>query len=163
MKRFLISGITLVACLVMFAACGDDDDPIEQVTEQLIGSMDADIDGTAWSADAPGAVRSNGATVITGVTTDQTRTIILTANGTTQGNYDFTIASPSGGALVRIVTNNDTTQYVPVSGNFEITSLSTSNNRLSGTFSFDAFSLSVPIDTVSITNGTFNNVLFTDQ
>lgn len=165
MKRVLLTGLVLFLGLTVITSCGkdDDDDPVATIKEQLIGSMSADLDGVSWSADAPGAVRTNGTIVLTGITTDQSKTIILTANGTTTGTYNFTLPNLGGGALIRIATSTDTTEYAATSGSMDISSLNTTNTRLSGTFSFSGLSISLPLDTIDVTSGTFTNVLYTDQ
>ena len=158
MKRSI--KLYLASALVFFAitACQDDDGGI---IETLVGSMEAKVDGADFEANAPAAVISNGNIVITGIKTSNNERIVLTAFGTTAGNYDFSPLNLNGGAVYTIEVDTTTTNYIPLQGNFNISSINSSNNRMSGTFSFTAFSGLT--DSVVITDGEFDNINYTNQ
>lgn len=142
MKKVFFASVLLISTFIL-QGC---------TTEDLVGSMSANIDGTTWNASAPGGTVQQGRLVITGI--GNNRNISVTIDGQAVGTYTIGIQS-SNAILYTPDVNTPQTSYVSISGVISITSIA--NNRVTGTFN------AVTQGTggqVQLTNGTFSNIIY---
>jgi len=155
--KFCIASLCLSAMLV--TGCSKDS------TSVLSTKMSATVDGVAWSATVPLAVKSSYGFVITGTQASlagSTSTLVITLKGTTTGTYTL-IAT----------TNNCVATYTPsilaasdsyaslTSGTVNLTEINTTDKTITGTFSFPSCS-NTALKSVAITNGKFTDLKYTD-
>ncbi len=162
MKRInLIFGF-FVATLLFNVSCNKVAD-----ISTLLGKMSATIDGAAWSVSATdvssglsgvAALKSDEKFLVTGIDADG-KTVAVFIGGK-ETNKDYSLAPIDGDAvsLYKISSDADSSStYMSVSGTVRLTEFT--DKRISGTFSFTAKNTSN--ETVNITAGSFENVLYT--
>ena len=88
------------------------------------------------------------------------KSLSITIFGTTEGVYELNLTSTKVAAIYKESINMTTEDaYVSVTGEVELTKVSTSSKRVSGNFSFVV--VRNLTNTINITEGEFNNVLYT--
>ena len=147
--RFVNYAIFLMIFFV--TSCSDDNNPIDVLTSVF----SADVDGEEFKASTKFYNTDSGKLIITGQQLsgasiqDQ---IILTVAEQSEGTYPLS-ATELTTAIYKIGTDQSN-NYVGISGEIVITSFE--NNKVSGTFHFEA--AKNVSETISITNGTFTDV-----
>ncbi len=162
MKKIYTIMMTM-AVLFSFSSCDEDID-----IDTLLGKMSAQIDGVEWSVSATdvsnglggvAAIYAEEKFAITGTSTEG-KTIIIVINGINEATYDLSpLAGEANAATIYRVSVDDdaTNSYYSTLGSVTITEKT--DNRISGTFYFTA-AKSID-DIVQITNGNFENVVYT--
>lgn len=143
MKR-IFGCIALFSVIVLTSSCSK---------EQLLGTMNATIEGVAWSAGTPAGTIQNNRLVITGV--GQNQNITITVNAAAIGTYPIDVLNQTNYVTYTPDLNQPQGSYASVTGSITITSVG--SNRVSGTFNV---AVSNGSSTISITNGTFTNILY---
>lgn len=133
----------------------------------LSGNFKAKIDGTQWIANkGTGASRMQGIINITGYSTDK-KYITITLLDSGVHRYTLSDATPNAAAFIDSTqanpfafTTNQGTYPTQCGGEVNITSIDTTNKKISGTFSFKVFRM---IDDAgrNITEGSFTNLSYT--
>ena len=165
-KSISISLITGFIFMLMFAfSCKKK---VDEVKEQVIGSMKATISSTTWQAQEPIGKIQNGFLVITGLRLVGTakQSIIISTNAITVGAYDLN-KNPLNGTVTTntaiyspnsdsIASNGLKYNYTAYSGAINITAIA--DSRASGTFEFKCANLAS--DTIQISAGEFKNIYY---
>jgi len=147
-------GIFLIATL-LFAACSKDDG-----LSDLFPGMSAKIDGEQWSTITRVTVLENNKFVITG-TSATGKSLAITINGQTEGTYAVNLLSINKAVYKETVNTSTEDAFIAVSGEIVLTEVNTSDKKISGTFNFSVVRAN-PATTISITEGVFTNLKYTD-
>lgn len=149
-KYFIIVGVFLLS--IMLSQC-DKTDSI------LSAKMEAKIDNTEWKSITRVTNLIDDKFTITG-TSVSGEIISITVFGKTTGTYelkaDFT--SIEFAAFYKPDVSSTTENYVASSGIVEITEIDSENNKISGTFHFDAYKNLT--EKISITDGSFDDLKY---
>ncbi len=156
MKNAKICIGALLLSAVLFSCSLDD---AKEVLDEFVPDMTATIDGQEWKADLPAAQLKDGKFIITG-TAVSGKTLVITVNGTTADTYELGLTSAQCAAVYKESVNTSTEDaYLSVTGNVVLTSVNTTGQRLSGTFSFTVTrGIS---ETFTIANGVFDDIKYT--
>ncbi len=156
MKKNLLQITLFVSAIFLINnSCTKEDQ--EEVKEAVAGTMNADIAGVAWTADAPVGNVSSDRITVTGVGTK--KSIALTIEGVATGTYNISISSITGGVLVTNTDSATTKTYVSKSGKIVISDINTTSKRISGFYDFKAFSTNLK-DSVTVSSGQFTNLKY---
>lgn len=147
----LLSFVSIVSC----------DKSKDEIIEDAVGKLEANISGESWSANAPVAVITDSSIIITGIAQGE-KSIVLSAFGSGTGTYSLKPLDLKGTGIYKLTKDTTTTIYTAISGTLTISEKSTSSKRVSGSFFFDAYSID-PVDSVQVTNGVFENILFSQR
>ncbi len=141
MKKIIL-GLFLVASASVFQSCD---------TSEVLGTFTAQIDGVAWQAIAPSAVKTGGRFTISGLSAD--KEIFLHVGGITAGDYDASVLVGSFNPVVYTPNiKQPATTFVSTGGKITLTNVT--DKKVSGQFNVDMQSTS---STIKIT-GNFVNV-----
>lgn len=141
MKKIIL-GLFLVTSASVFESCD---------TSEVLGTFTAQIDGVAWQAVAPAAVKTGGRFTITGLSAD--KEILLHVGGITAGDYDASVLVGSLNPVVYTPNiKQPATTFVSTGGKITLTNVT--DKKVSGQFNVDMQSTS---STIKIT-GNFVNV-----
>jgi hypothetical protein len=125
--------------------------------------MAAKIDGKAWNTTFRETFKNNEGFVITGQQLNSsiiTSSLVIRIKGFTKGTYDALIINSASTAVYTPNIQELTKSFTSISGTVEITEVNTNDKTISGTFNFTCTNLSVPLVTMSITDGSFNDLLY---
>jgi hypothetical protein len=150
MKAFKVTVISILIAITLIGCTKD---------EIFSASMKARIDNQEWIAAVRVTVMESGKLIITGTSAGGS-VIIITVNGTDEGTYSLSAIplSTGFGALYKTTPSmSDDDAYISTSGQVVLTEVDTSGKRVSGTFSFN---VSRSSETISITNGTFTDLMY---
>ena len=129
------------------------------MTNSMMSSMTAKVDGVDWSADNAGALIQVDRIGISGLAADGS-IIILSLEDMGEGNYDLTQESLSAGAYNADSNGSENTFVSNASeeiGFVNITELNWQDSTISGIFSFVA-ARALPAGEVKIEEGKFENL-----
>ncbi len=141
MKK-LILGFFLTTSAFMFQGCD---------TSEILGTFTSQIDGTAWQAIAPAAVKAGGTFTITGLSAD--KQIVLHVGGIVNGEYDASVLVGNLNPVVYTPNiKQPQTTFVSTGGKITITNVT--DKKVSGQFNVDLQSTSATIKAT----GNFVNV-----
>jgi len=157
MKKLIsVLRVLSVVVLIIVASCKKD-------SNILTASMTAKINLNAWDASLRVTVLQGGNFIITG--TSLTGEIIeITTYGSAQGTYILQTLPPivQFTALYKEnATVLDQNAFAATSGQVFISKIDATEKKISGTFNFDARDLG--LNTVSITQGTFTDLIYTEN
>ncbi len=156
---FAVMAFVLVLSTVFIACDNDDDDDNNTVT--YYPSMSADVDGIAWNAITRVAVRDMGGFNITGTSLDGKVINLTTLTGDSIGTYVLNPPFSNHCGVIYKPTISSTNNYIGITATISITAVSSAAQRISGTFNFVA-QKSVT-ESVTVTNGTFTDIRYTNQ
>lgn len=140
--RKLTLGLLVSASAFLFQGCD---------TSEVLGTFTAQIDGTAWQAVAPAAVKAGGTFTITGLSAD--KQIVLHVGGITNGEYDASVLVGNLNPVVYTPNiKQPQTTYVSTDGKITITNVT--EKKVSGQFNVNMQGTS---STIKVT-GNFVNV-----
>jgi hypothetical protein len=152
-KAFLI----LLTVIVTIISCKKDSEG------NIIIGMGAKVDGDSWSALVPLAALYNNTFTITG-TSLTGKTIVVTIDGNSEGTYKLSVIPPAadcGCTYKKSLTSSQQDWYLSVSGTVTLTNVDVTAKKISGTFEFTVANSS--LETVTITNGVFNDLAYTEN
>jgi len=164
MKKLFSTLIIGMIILTLIISCKKKKD----IQEEIIGSMKATIDSTAWEAQEPVGKIQDGFLVISGLRLigGVKQSIVLSVNSAATGTYNLNkdplhppvttntaIYSPNADS-----TTNNPVKYTYTAYSGSIVVSSTASNRASGTFEFKCANSSA--DTIHVTSGVFNNIYY---
>jgi hypothetical protein len=151
-----------ILIILMFISCKKDDpQPTPGGGGPAPPVMTAMVDGEKWEAFSNNTkVTISDSTFMTGMTNDASViNIIINDQIITTGTYTFSGWAGHTAEFKSNVNSTDfwSTNHSMTSGTLEVTHVSTSSNRISGTFSFKAYN---PADNsyIEITDGKLSNV-----
>lgn len=166
MKQQLFLFITAITTLFLFQSCQKEisfDDDNNSVT----GDFRAKIEGSQWVANkGAGASRMQGLINISGYSTDKKYITITLADS---GVHRYTLSDATMNAAAYIdstlpnplaFTTNQGSYPTESGGEVNITSIDTTNKKMSGTFSFKVFRMTDGLSR-NITEGSFTNLSYT--
>lgn len=154
-KNILFITVCFSALFVTINSCTKEDK--EEVKEAVIGTMNADIAGVAWFADAPGGNVTTDRITVTGVSAK--KSIALTVEGAKTGTYIISISSISAAVLVANTDSASNKTYVSKSGTIVVSDINTTSKRISGSYNFKAFSTNLK-DSITVSSGQFTNLKY---
>ncbi len=172
MKNIKLLNILFITLLsISFVGCsGDDDSGTQSVNE---GELVATIDGDLYSAEGANAstILFNGTFNLTTTNPTTGETIIITVSNAAVGSFDLSNSANSlnGAAYTINGENAFLSNYEGGTGTINITKLDTENLLASGTFEFVGVreyvdtNGNIITETVTITNGEFNNLTLITQ
>jgi hypothetical protein len=143
-----------ILMIVMFA-CSDDNSG-----SLGLAGMSATIDGTSWETITRVTVLQDGRFVITG-TSVSGKILVITINGDREGTYELGLTSAACGAVYKeSATTSTEDAFVSVTGKVILTSVNSSQNKISGTFEFSLLRelTSTPM---TVSDGKFDNLFYT--
>lgn len=142
--------------IVVISSCSKDDD------SALPTKMSATIDNAEWSSITRVTVLKDNRFVITGTSLDG-KSLSITILGSTEGTYELSLNSVQFGAVYKESVSTSTDDaYAATSGEVVLTNIDTSSKEISGTFSF-VLRKSLTENSISVTEGTFTNLKYTEQ
>ncbi len=154
MKKSILAGLLAVTLLISFGC--KKDDPV------IAAGMTAKVAGNAWAADVATCSYSQtmNLTQITGMKGTMAEAIQLNLFGNTTGTYTISDSETSavGGYVLNATAEGFYSTIVadtPV-GQVVITEYDKTNNKVSGTFQFEAYNANG--DKIVITEGKFTKV-----
>ncbi len=149
--------ILFIAVLfVVVSSCSKDDD------SALPTKMSATIDNAEWSSITRVTVLTDKGFVITGTSLNG-KSLSITILGSTEGTYELSLNSVQFGAVYKESVSSSTEDaYAAISGEVVVTNVDTSSKEISGTFSF-VLKKSLAGESISVTEGTFTNLKYTEQ
>ena len=174
MKLFktVLSSIVVFAFITSVSSCKDKDDETATpsststtTTTTSTKSFNAMVDGTLFSIDATygyGTNPANNYTILINyfeANNSYSTSWALQFFGDTTGTYNFSTDFPVSGVAVCDYTFGEvgsTVTYEATSGAIVVTKVDTTNNVISGTFSFTGTSSTNT--TVTVTEGTFTDI-----
>ncbi|MES2837335.1 MAG: DUF6252 family protein [Bacteroidota bacterium] len=154
-KNLFLISLCFSALFLTTNSCTKEDQ--EEVKEAVVGTMNADIAGASWIADAPAGSVTTDRITVSGVGTK--KSIALTIEGVATGTYNISISSITGAVLVTNTDSASTKTYVSKSGKIIISDINTSSKRISGFYDFKAFSTNLK-DSVTVSSGQFTNLKY---
>ena len=158
--------LTLLAGLFL-TSCGDssDDDGPGDVLEGISGQVTATIDGESFTSFLALGADDEAGSGFTATSADYSITIVFTQT-LTAGTYTIVTNSEEDPddvivSLTRFQGNGAFQTFTGTTGSVTLTSVNTTSQTISGTFSFTATSIGqAESSTLSVTNGTFTNVSY---
>lgn len=151
MKKVL--SLLFLGLLIAFTSC--DEEAIENIEENVVGTLTCNFNGQTWEAQAPVAKAVDTAFVITGIKNSQSVVLAFKQKGV--ASHPVNNLAGYTAVFITNTANAGTTSHYAVSGTLEITEDNTSGKKVSGKFDFIAVKPSTG-DTVTISNGVFSNV-----
>ena len=148
-KKLLL--VLLAGVIILGSSC-------KETIEKLTGSMEATIAGSAWNATTQVGVQYSDYVTFYGFALDG-RKILISIKATTTGTYTF--SALEGAAQTYAIyfvskdeEGDDSKKYLTTQGSVTVSSIT--DNRISGTFNFQAANSLQ--DVIEITNGEFTNI-----
>ncbi len=153
--------ITIVVILI--TACNKDSKVNDIINPTA--SFTCKINGTTWTAITRVTRKESNKFIITGTGSLGNDVLNITTFGTEKKTY--TLMPIDGITEFSATFTNDTQNtdslYQAVTGTVVITSLDTVNKKISGTFQFRTSKVVNPLIIKEITNGSFNNLTYTES
>ncbi|KAF2507597.1 hypothetical protein E0W72_12025 [Flavobacterium arcticum] len=167
MKR-IKSLSTLLVLIVTLGFISCDTEPVDPVfldyepEVEEPASFQVDFSEQTYQATTTTVVMENGITTIAAVRASDGAVFTLVVPGTTAGTYSASVIAYAPGISGNQYTNMDGTN---ISGAVTFTAVNTTNNTISGTFSFTGYwsDASENLPSVEFTNGIFINLPFTSD
>ncbi len=152
-----------VAIAITVASCKKDSKVNDVVNPTA--SMSCKINGTQWTSISRVTVRQNNKFIISGTGSLGSDILNITTFGITPKTYNL---HPIDGiiefsATFTQDTNNQDSLYQAVYGTVTLTKVDTVNKKISGTFNFRMSKIIDPLIIKEITEGSFNNLSYSDQ
>ncbi len=150
-KNLLLIAITAILFSTFFTSCDKD--------SLNLASMSATVNDTDWKASVRLTVLDSANFLITG-TSLSGDVIALTVFGSTEGTYTLSLDSISAdfeGVYTNGVSLNDV--YTATNGEVVLSKVNTTDEKISGTFSFSA--MNPEGTTIEVKDGTFENLKYT--
>ncbi|GAB4452028.1 MAG: hypothetical protein Fur0028_07560 [Bacteroidales bacterium] len=127
-------------------------------------SFSCKINNVSWSAITRVTRKQGNTFVITGTGSLGNDVLNITTFGTNAQTYHL---DPINGqtqfsATFTMDTNNNDSLYQAVNGTVILTTVDTVNKKISGTFSFRSSKVISPLTIKDVTNGSFNNLTYTE-
>lgn len=126
-----------------------------------VNKLSAKIEGKSWNASLRVANLTSNVFVITG-TSLTGEVLVLTIVGDKPGLYEFSLTEYKCNATYKksALSTSPDDIFTSVSGKINLTKVDLVNKKISGTFDFTLARLA--LETVSISNGSFNDLEFTN-
>ncbi|MCF8296421.1 MAG: hypothetical protein K9J13_02655 [Saprospiraceae bacterium] len=150
-KRKIIFLAIFIISLFQFSCTKDK---IDDVTNNLIGTMECKVDNVSWKAGAPIGTINNNKLIISGL--EGKKNISLMFYGITVGDYTISVSQP-GTIYIENTDSTSTSTYAAYEGLIKLTKIDSENKKATGSFYFTAINPTSG-DTLSVTNGSFANV-----
>lgn len=175
MKNLFKNSVLLVVLMALFVVGCEKDENGNYV---INASMTATVDGKEWKSifrtteiDKTAEVPNIKIIGTSSFKADDAPTILLTANGTTEGTYNF---DPKAGAANCTVVykkkekadEKSADYYVAYKANINITKINTEDKKISGTFSAELCPADDPLNKdkkIVISNGKFSDLQYSEK
>lgn len=159
MKKITL--LLLVSGIIFSMSCKKD----TKITDIINpgASMKCNIGGASWSAVSRVTTKQGNKFIITGTGSMGSDVLNVTIFGATTGTYNLTTTLPIQTQMSGTFTKSTSTDslYTAYEGTATLSSVDTTNKKISGTFSFKAKNLSHPLlSNMIITSGTFTNLIY---
>lgn len=152
MKKFIV----FLGLFTLMFGCSKDNSNI------LSANMSAKIDQKDWNTLTRTTILNSGKFVITGVALDGSNLSITIFSDKT-GNYTVSTNQDACEAVYKkSVSTSTNDSYIALSGNVTLSVVDTSTKQISGSFNFTMIHSLTDSSTVSITDGKFTNLKYTD-
>ncbi len=159
---------TLLLLIVTFGFISCDTEPVDPVfldyepEVEEPASFKVSFGGDTYVASTTAVVMENGVTTISAVRANDGAVFTLVVPGTTAGTYNTSVIAYAPGTSGNQYINMNGTE---ISGSVTLAGISTTNNTISGTFSFTGYwsDASENLPSVEFTNGIFINLPFTSD
>lgn len=175
MKKHNLLTYLFIFCTALFTSCSDEFEPIDpaiQIPGDGGGStapvFSVDFNGSTFVASNYEAVITGGSIVVSGIRASNGDSVSFIVGGTTTGSYpannNIIIYQPAGTEYGYLGINPSDENLN--TGSIVITSINTTNNTISGTFSFTGYWSNFNEEGVlpiAFTNGVFNNIPYTSE
>ena len=158
MKKLSIIVVTILS----LTACKKDSKVNDIINPTA--SFSCKINNVSWSAITRVTKKQGNTFIITGTGSLGNDVLNITTFGTTAQTYhlDPINSQTQFSATFTMDTNNNDSLYQAVNGTVILTSVDTVNKKISGTFSFRSSKIINPLILKEITNGSFNNLSYTE-
>ncbi len=168
--KTIMKSITIgLVAIVLFGSC-------EKAKEIIpLPTMNATVDNEAWTANFIGGIHNKSGSpqnieIIGTPTLSETadKAIVLTVLGNTAGTYQFGIGTVSANCNVVYKKTSDAIEggdnyYAAYEATVTISEMNVEKKTLSGSFSAKCINTALVPDEIIITNGTFKNVIYTEE
>jgi|YNPMSStandDraft_2_1061718.scaffolds.fasta_scaffold07381_4 hypothetical protein len=156
------NAILIVISIILLTNCKKDS-KINDIVNPT-ASFTCKINGTTWTAITRVTRKESNKFIITGTSSLGSDALNIVTFGTEKKTYNL---SPIDGKTEFSATFTNDTQitdslYQAVNGTVTITSLDTTNKKISGTFQFITSKIVNPLIIKEITSGSFNNLTYTE-
>jgi len=162
MRKFIIL-TTIILVNLSFFSCEEAKDALP------IGKMEASIDGVAWEAITRVAILESGFYSLTGTSTNGD-IISIVIYGTTTGTYELDVSMSDVDAKVAgfykpAAAASESDNYIITKATVILSEVNTGDKKISGTFELEVSKLegTTSLDTKEITNGSFEDVKYTES
>ncbi|MCX7863113.1 MAG: DUF6252 family protein [Bacteroidales bacterium] len=156
------TSIIIFASIIAFSSCKKDS-KINDIVNPT-ASFTCKINGTQWTAITRVTRKENNKFIITGTGSLGSDVLNITTFGIEKKTY--TLSPVDGKTEFSATFTNDTqttdSLYQALYGTVAITALDTVNKKISGTFQFRTSKIINPLIIKEITNGSFNNLTYTE-
>jgi hypothetical protein len=156
--------LSITALLILTYSCTKEN--AEEIAPLISSSsMTAKVASTDWSAITRVTKHYSNLDmfVITGTSTDG-EILAITVKGDQVGTYSSTTSMDSLNAQVGAVWKPSTSEnYVSKSGTVKISEINTNDLKISGTYSFEVVNSTNINDIISITEGQFENLKYSES
>jgi len=127
-------------------------------------SFSCKINNVSWTAITRVTRKQGNTFIISGTGSLGNDVLNITTFGTTAQTYhlDPINSQTQFSATFTMDTNNSDSLYQAVNGTVVLTSVDTVNKKISGTFSFRSSKIINPLLLKEVTNGSFNNLTYTE-
>ena len=142
--------------VLMISACKKD-------SNNLITKLSASINGETWNSAIRITVKNDAGFIITATrvnTSLVTSELAIRINGFSTGTYNVIATSNNCLATFTPNVSEATKSYVSATGTVVLTEVNTGDKTISGTFEFVCANLS--LETITITNGSFEGLSYTE-
>ncbi|NSW46261.1 MAG: hypothetical protein HPY79_10655 [Bacteroidales bacterium] len=152
----------LLLALISLSACKKDS-KINDIINPT-ASFSCKINNVSWTAITRVTRKQGNTFIISGTGSLGNDVLNITTFGTTAQTYHL---DPINGqtqfsATFTMDTNTNDSLYQAVNGTVTLTSVDTVNKKISGTFSFRSSKVINPLLLKEVTNGSFNNLTYTE-
>lgn len=168
-KRVLSLAVMAAMVILLFNNCSKDDDGNTVIS---LPSLTATIDGSEYKSlfrqTTRGTVFSDqeGFVILATNTASQSEGEFITiiVRGVEARTYDLSVSIYGGkgecGIYYKESAGDESTQWSALSGSVTITNVDPVKHTVSGTFQFTLNKIGAPDQTKTITNGTFENLIY---
>lgn len=149
--------ILFIAIAIGIMACGKDGS--NPVLINPTAKLSCKINGSTWTALTRVTTHQAGTFAITGSSL-QSDAINITILNDSPGTYALGTLNYNFSATFSPVANNTDSVYQAMNGSLTLSTVDNTNNRISGTFQFNAINVKNNTLDISVTDGVFESLAF---
>lgn len=155
--------LSIIALVLLSLNACKKDSKINEIINPT-ASFSCKINNVSWSATTRLTKKQGNTFIITGTGSLGNDVLNITTFGTTAQTYhlDPINSQTQFSATFTTDKNNNDSLYQAINGTVTLTSVDTVNKKISGTFSFRSSKIINPLILKEFTDGSFNNLTYTE-